>query len=73
MTEPLRYPLTRFADGWLYGPWVLGPATWTRPHHSVDWDWNHEDYDGPGDTRCGTAADRGGCIAAIHEWEDGHD
>jgi hypothetical protein len=25
------------------------------PSRAADWDWSHEDYDGPPDRRCGTA------------------
>ncbi len=74
MAETLRYPLLPPSIFiWQYGPWRIGPANWTRPHPDYDWDWWHEDYDGPGDTRHGSAASRDDCIAAIHEWEDEHE
>lgn len=71
--EPLRHNLWRSDNGWRYGPWNIMPASWTRPHPSVDWDWWHEDHDGVDDNRHGSAADRDACIAEIHEWEDDHD
>lgn len=76
MTEPLRYPLTEDGDGWRYGPWHLHPYDGIALHPSSDWQFYHEDYDGApdaNDTCAGTAADRDGCIAAIHEWEDDND
>ncbi len=74
MAETLRYELAlrQKNPGYKYGPWHVTPAHWNRPHPSVDWDWWHEDYDGPGDPRHGSAASRDDCIAAIHEWEDEH-
>ena len=69
----LRHNLWRVGHGWQYGQWHIQPADWIRPHPSVDWDWWHDDYDGAEDAndhRCGSAADRDACIAAIHEWED---
>ena len=34
------------------------------------WAWCHEDYDGPGDRRCGQEASIEACIDAIDEVED---
>ena len=38
----------------------------TRKH---DWNWTHEDYDGPGDPRCGTAASEAAAKIAVDEME----
>ena len=35
-----------------------------------DWDWVHQDYDGPGDRRCGAEHSREDCFDAIDELED---
>lgn len=37
------------------------------PIREHDWDWAHEEYDGPGDRRCGTAASPEAARAAIDE------
>jgi len=39
----------------------------TRAH---DWDWTHEDYDGPGDSRCGTSPSIEAAKVAIDECEE---
>lgn len=66
-----RHDFTNHDDGVShYGPWRIAAADWVRPHPSVDWDWWHEDYDGPGDNRCGSAGSLPDCVQAIHEWED---
>lgn len=67
-----KHPPHPGASSFRYGPWHIARADWIRPHPSVDWDWWHEDYDGPGDNRCGSAGTRDACIAEIHEWEDEH-
>lgn len=39
------------------------------PDRRHDWDWCHEDYDGPGDPRCGTGESVSDCIEQINERE----
>lgn len=39
------------------------------PIRAHDWRFVHDDYDGPGDRRCGTAASVEACIAEIDEIE----
>jgi hypothetical protein len=41
------------------------------PDRGHDWDFTHVDYDGPGDSRCGTAASVEGCKSEIDEIEGG--
>jgi len=38
------------------------------PDRNHDWRWAHEDYDGPGDRRCGTSASLEAARAEIDEW-----
>ena len=40
------------------------------PNRKHDWDWVHEDYDGPGDKRCGTAASAAVAKVEIDNLED---
>jgi hypothetical protein len=40
------------------------------PDRRNDWDWEHQDYDGPGDSRCGTAATAQAAMNDIDELED---
>lgn len=40
------------------------------PSCGVDYDFCHEDYDGPGDPRCGNAASVEACMAEIDAIED---
>ena len=49
-----------------YNPKLFLP---TREH---DYDWWHDNYDGPGDRRCGNAASREECLEQILDYlEDG--
>lgn len=43
------------------------------PTKAYDWDWGHDDYDGPGDTRCGSAASVLGCLEEILDYMEDHD
>lgn len=36
----------------------------------VDWSWVHDDYDGPGDPRCGASGSIEAAVADIDELED---
>lgn len=68
---PRRYPLTRAAYGaWRYGPWIIELLDWQRPDPRFDFDWHHEDYDGPEDGRAGSAESFEECIAQINEYEE---
>jgi len=40
------------------------------PIRSSDWDFVHEDYDGPGDPRCGCAESAEACKLMIDELEE---
>ena len=40
------------------------------PTRKFDWEYCHEDYDGPGDNRCGVAASEEAAKAEIDELED---
>ena len=40
------------------------------PTTSMDWDFFHDDYDGPPDTRCGNGANIQDCKQQIDEMED---
>jgi hypothetical protein len=39
------------------------------PSRNHDWEWQHKDYDGPGDKRCGTTHSREAAVNAIIEFE----
>lgn len=41
------------------------------PDRRYDYDWTHEDYNGPGDNRAGTAASVSVCMAEIDMLLDG--
>lgn len=43
------------------------------PDRNHDWQWAHQDYDGPGDSRCGTSSSLEASKVAIDEWYDDHD
>lgn len=55
---------------WHYGPWIIEQSDWLRPHPAFDFDFRHEDYDGPGDNRCGSGWDVADCIAQINDIEE---
>jgi hypothetical protein len=38
------------------------------PLRTCDWLWVSEDYDGPGDDRCGTAASYEDAVAEVEAW-----
>ena len=38
------------------------------PSRSFDWDYVHEDYDGPGDHRCGSCASKESAMVEIDEF-----
>jgi hypothetical protein len=41
------------------------------PSNSFDWDWVHDDYQGPGDDRCGWSASLADAERAIEQINDG--
>ena len=41
------------------------------PDRRHDWDWEHDDYDGPPDKRCGAAESAEACMNEIDEMEEG--
>ena len=43
------------------------------PSRQHDWDWCHQDYDGPGDPRCGTAPTEQKAKEAADNCEAGFD
>lgn len=38
------------------------------PIRTLDWQYSHPDYDGPGDPRCGSAPTLKAAKAAVDEW-----
>lgn len=38
------------------------------PILTMDWDWCHKDYDGPGDNRCGRASSEAAAKQAIDDF-----
>lgn len=52
-----------------YGPWIIELSSWLKPVPGFDWDWRHEDYDGPEDSRAGSGASVEDCLAQIRDYE----
>ena len=52
-----------------HGEWWVEYNPKPIPSRKHDYDFWHEDYDGPGDTRCGTASSVEECKAEIAEIE----
>ena len=67
----MTHQITKVLDGVThYGPWRIEYNPKPIPAScGVDWDWYHEDYGGPGDPRCGTAASFEAAVREIRELE----
>lgn len=48
-----------------YGDWTITHDPKPIPDRRWDWSFVHDDYDGPGDDRCGDAASLEACKAEI--------
>jgi hypothetical protein len=53
------------------GTWYIKYNPKPIPTRSCDYDFWHEDYDGPEDNRCGNAESAESCLSQIEEIEDG--
>lgn len=53
-----------------HGPWTITFDPPPIPIRTLDWEWFHDDYDGPPDWRCGRAASVEDALAEIAERED---
>lgn len=51
------------------GVWCIRREPKPIPSRKFDYDFWHEDYDGPEDGRCGNAASPAACVARIEEME----
>lgn len=66
------YPVN--GSDYRYGPWVISYDPKPIPAScGVDWNWAHEDYEGPDDKRYGNERSLEACIQAIHDWESDHE
>jgi len=52
------------------GGWSIEYDPKPIPMRNYDWNYCHEDFDGPDDPRCGTARDFASCLIAIRELEE---
>lgn len=55
------------ANARIYRGFTIDHAPPPIPDRSHDWQFAHEDYDGPGDKRCGTGANVEDCKQQIDE------
>jgi hypothetical protein len=53
-----------------YGRWMITYDPKPIPYRRNDWDFVHDEYDGPEDRRCGTAASIAQAMAEIDEIEE---
>ena len=56
----------------LYRGFVISYYAPPIPIRTCDWQWVHEDYDGPEDNRCGHAASREAAKADVDFWHEEH-
>lgn len=50
--------------------WTIEHNPKPIPTQMFDWDFVHDDYDGPEDTRCGAAMSPEACLYCIREIEE---
>ena len=59
------------AGKWIYGDWTITYNPKPIPAScGVDWDFEHKDYDGPEDRRCGNGPSVVDCLEQIRDIEN---